>query len=645
MGVGESRIAAGSAVGSAAGSAVGATDAELYRRFVEKLELRYFFYSHDLSGVFTYVSPSLTQVLGYEPEEFRRHFTTYLTESSLNLETVHHTNLSIQGIQQPPYLVEIKHKNGSIRLLEVAEYPARDDGGNIVAVEGVAQDVTEVQQGETALRDANQHLKILVDAAPMAIFALDAEGNALSWNNAAERIFGWRAEEVIGCQLPIVPPGQENEFHSLVRRVIAGESVLGVERSRIRRNGSTVEVAISALALPGPDGPPCGLIAYVEDITERKRSATAMRESETKFGVLFEQMNDAAFLACAESGLILDANRKAELLLGKTRSEIIGMHQDELHPAERRDEYRRIFSAHVRMGHSPQTPVEVVRADEKRVPVEISSSTMIIDGRRVILGLFRDVTERHRIHEELQQRYESEMAARGEAEAAVQARDEFLLVAAHDLKTPLATLKIQTDGMRKMEASGRLAPPVIEKGLKLIERQVERLIHLERSLMELALINEGKFELVKSRCDLAEIVQEVTGRYAPLLERAHCALESALGCGATGFWDRDRVERIVENLLSNAAKFGAGHPIRVDVTAAGEMVRLTISDQGVGIPSDQQERIFERFDRGSTATHYGGMGMGLFIVSKIVNAHSGAIRVESSPHQGASFIVELPIEA
>jgi PAS domain S-box-containing protein len=621
---------------------LGEADAELYRRFVEKLELEYFFYRHDLAGVFTYLSPSLTRVLGYATEDFQRHYTSYLTDTPLNQETVRHTELSIQGIQQPPYLVEIKHRNGSIRFLEVVEYPVRDDGGEVVAVEGVAQDVTERKRDAAALANAHQHLKVLVDSAPSAILALDRQGNVLSWNGAAERIFGWREEEVVGRPLPIIPPGKEEEFRSLFDRILRGESVRGVERSRVRRNGSPVEISLSASALTGPDGLPRGLIAYIEDVTERKRSGEAMRESEAKFRAIFEHMNDAAILADVESGRLIDANPSAERLLGKPRAEIIGMHQWELHPADRLDEYRRIFADHIQMEHTPQTPAEVVRADGHRVPVVISSSTMALGGRLVILGLFRDDTDRRRAEEELARRFECELAARKEAEDAVRARDEFLLVAAHDLKTPLSAMRIQVDGMRKLAEEGRLAEPVIRKGLSLIDRQVERLIRLVRGLLELARLHEGKLELVKSRCDLAEIVHEVTERYAPILELAHCTLDRALGPGATGRWDRDRIEQAVENLLSNAVKFGAGHPIRVEVVALDGTARVTISDQGIGISAEHQERIFERFNRGSSSSHYGGMGMGLFIVRQIVEAHGGSTRVTSAHHKGAAFTVELP---
>jgi signal transduction histidine kinase len=222
-------------------------------------------------------------------------------------------------------------------------------------------------------------------------------------------------------------------------------------------------------------------------------------------------------------------------------------------------------------------------------------------------------------------------------------RDEFLVVAAHDLKTPLGALGIQIEGMRKLAEEKRLTEPVIRKGLNLIERQTGRLIRLVRGLLELSRIHQGRLNLERTACDLAEIVRDVCDRYAPVLEKARCTLECGLDAGASGSWDRDRLEQVVENLLSNAAKFGPGRPIRIEVVAPADgRASLTVSDQGIGIPDDQQTRIFERFERGTSSPHYGGMGMGLFIVRKIVEAHGGTIRVASSPHHGTSFTVELP---
>ncbi|MFC1737943.1 PAS domain S-box protein [Planctomycetota bacterium] len=136
---------------------------EKYRRLVENLRQEYFFYSHRPDGVFEYISPSITQVLGYSEQEFLKHYTEYLTDNPINKEVIHHSELSVQGKQQPPYEVEIFHKDGSIHRLEVAEAPVFDEQGKVIAVEGIAHDITERLRAEVELQKARDELEIRVE--------------------------------------------------------------------------------------------------------------------------------------------------------------------------------------------------------------------------------------------------------------------------------------------------------------------------------------------------------------------------------------------------------------------------------------------------------------------------------------------------
>jgi PAS domain S-box-containing protein len=135
---------------------------EKYRRLIENLQDNYFFYVHDTEGIFTYISPSITNVLGYSAEEFLSHYSEYLTDNPINKEVIKHTALSIQSIKQPPYEVEIYHKDGTIRSLQVQEVPISDTNGNVIAVEGIAQDITERKQSEEELSKYHERLEELV---------------------------------------------------------------------------------------------------------------------------------------------------------------------------------------------------------------------------------------------------------------------------------------------------------------------------------------------------------------------------------------------------------------------------------------------------------------------------------------------------
>src|SRR5262249_17901718 len=147
---------------------------------------------------------------------------------------------------------------------------------------------------------------------------------------------------------------------------------------------------------------------------------------------------------------------------------------------------------------------------------------------------------------------------------------------------------------------------------------------------------------IREPTDLAAVVRDVVASLEPKLERARCAIAVDARGPIIGMWDGQRVGQAASNLLSNAMKFGAGSPIEGTVEAVDGMARLSVQDHGIGIPPEDQERIFGPFERAVSLSHYGGFGVGLWTARRIVEAHGGTIRVESRPGEGAKFIVELP---
>ncbi len=142
--------------------------------------------------------------------------------------------------------------------------------------------------------------------------------------------------------------------------------------------------------------------------------------------------------------------------------------------------------------------------------------------------------------------------------------------------------------------------------------------------------------------DLAKLVRDLVERTGEDLERAGCTLKIDADVPVVGRWDPFRLDQIVTNLLSNAVKYGHGKPIEVKVEASGDVARLSVTDHGIGIAPSNQARIFGRFERAVSERHFGGFGLGLWIVRQIIESHGGAIRVSSEPGQGSTFTVELP---
>ena len=241
---------------------------------------------------------------------------------------------------------------------------------------------------------------------------------------------------------------------------------------------------------------------------------------------------------------------------------------------------------------------------------------------------------------------QQEQAARRAAEEALQARDVFLSVAAHELRTPLTPLQLQLETLaRRSRASGGrgLLPEQLAAPLERAVHQTKRLGRLVHELLDVARLTSGQLVLQRETFDLAEAIREVCERFAPEQLRRGSALQVRTAGDAVGSWDPMRIEQVVTNLLDNAIKFGQGRPIEIEVVVAAPGVRMTVRDQGIGIPEADAARIFDKFERAVSERHFGGLGLGLWISRRIVEAHEGSMSVHSRPGEGATFTVVLPL--
>jgi len=221
--------------------------------------------------------------------------------------------------------------------------------------------------------------------------------------------------------------------------------------------------------------------------------------------------------------------------------------------------------------------------------------------------------------------------------AQVQGAFELVGVAAHDLGNPLLALQLR---LQRLRAQTR-EDPRVQQGLALVEREARRMGLMVHDLLDLSRLSAGRLPLDLEELDLAALTREVAERFSDQAAAAGSPLVVHAQRPVHGRWDRQRLDRVATNLLSNALKFGQGQPVEVHVLAEGGRVRLAVKDHGVGLPSNAQERLFGRFERLGT-TGRPGTGLGLYIVHQLVEAHGGTIHVSSRPGHGATFTVELP---
>ena len=224
------------------------------------------------------------------------------------------------------------------------------------------------------------------------------------------------------------------------------------------------------------------------------------------------------------------------------------------------------------------------------------------------------------------------------AQEALQARDEFLSIAAHEIRGPITSMHMAAQAIQK----GKVAPRAMSKVLEVIQREDRRLARFVDELLDLGRIRGGRMHFNYEQMDLSDVVREAAARVGAELARSGSSLSVTTEGRCVGHWDRFRLDQVVTNLLSNAIKFGLGKPIAISVRAHEGKVRLVVKDHGIGIPPEMHERIFLPFERAVAVRHYGGLGLGLFIARTVVDDLGGKISLESSPKAGASFTVELP---
>ncbi len=230
---------------------------------------------------------------------------------------------------------------------------------------------------------------------------------------------------------------------------------------------------------------------------------------------------------------------------------------------------------------------------------------------------------------------------------AIRIRDEFLSVASHELRTPITSMRLNLQIFkRNMERGnpGAFEPERIRKMVVQTDQQLGRLVRLVEDMLDISRINTGQLSVRAEIVDLALLIRESVARLDPQLSRAGCQVDQALEENVYVSCDPFRIEQVITNLITNAYRYGAGKPINIcmDRTADG-FAEIQIVDHGIGIAPENQERIFGRFERAVGPDEISGLGLGLFIVKKIVSLHQGSIRVESAMGRGSTFLVKLPV--
>ena len=492
-------------------------------------------------------------------------------------------------------------------------------------------------------RSSEECYRLLVDGVKdYAIFMLDPIGQVVTWNTGAEHIKGYRAAEAIGKHFSLFYPAEDVAGGKPEREleIAAAEGRLEDDGWRVRKDGSRFWANIVITALRNDAGVLMGFAEVIRDMTERRAGEDALREAEERMRSVVNHVIDG-IITIDERGMVESFNPAAEKIFGHPAVEVVGRNVKMLMPEPYHGGHDGYLTNYVRT-HQPKIigigrEVEGLRSDGSTFPMELAVSEFHLAGRRYFTGIIRDITERKRLERELHKRI-AELAETGHR------KDEFLAMLAHELRNPLAAI---TTAMQLSTMSG--VQDQINWCMEVINRQVKHLTRLIDDLLDVSRITRGKVQLRKETIDAYPVINGALEAIRPLIEQRNHELIVSLRPGLRLEADPMRLEQILVNLLTNAARYtDSGGTIWFTAGHEENDIVIKVLDTGIGIPPEELPKMFELFAQGdrSLARSEGGLGIGLTLVRSLAEMHGGSVTATSEgPGKGSEFIVRLPAVA
>jgi PAS domain S-box-containing protein len=482
-------------------------------------------------------------------------------------------------------------------------------------------------------------LAAIVATSDDAIISKDLNGIIQSWNGSAERIFGYKADEIIGKSiLTLIPPERSGEETQILQRLMRGERIDHFQTIRVRKDGTRIPVSVTISPIRNSQGKIVAASKILRDLSQSSQMAG-----------MFEAIvasSDDAIVGKDLNGVVRSWNAAAERIFGYSAAEMIGRPISILIPADRQNEEPQILERLKRGDRVDHFETVRVRKDGQQIDVSVTISPIRGPTGEVIGAskIARDVTTLKRVLEEREMLLKSEQNARRDAERVNRVKDEFLATLSHELRTPLNAIL----GWAQLLQSGTVAPEDLTQGLETIERNARIQTRLVEELLDISRIISGKIRLDVQPLDLPAIVSESIESVRPAANAKGIKLYKVLDSKAGPVMgDSSRIQQVIWNLLTNAIKYTPrGGSVQVYLRRVNSHLEITVTDTGQGIKPEFLPQLFTRFAQAdsSTTRRHGGLGLGLAIVRHLVELHGGTVRAFSQgENEGATFTVSLPL--
>lgn len=509
-----------------------------------------------------------------------------------------------------------------------------------ILAEAFDQMVSSLEARQEELAKRERHLAEAQKVARVGSWEYDPATGKIVWSSVLFDLMGRSpdlSEPTYEELVNIIHPEDRGKLDERVFAALTEGKPYRFDYRVVAPDGALRHLAATGEPVFDDYGRVVGLFGTVMDITERKRAEEELRNSEARFRTIFEAARDAVVLADVETGIVVDANPQAEKLLGRPKQEIIGMHQSQLHPQEDESYSREAFAQHIVTDGVVPVVHQIVTSDGTHVPVEIKSSTIeLAPGKRCLMGIFRDITERKRSEEEILTLNRNLREWGNELASVNRELEAFSYSLSHDLKGHLTSISVAAEALQAL--SGELGE---DAGfcLSTILSQVERMEELFEAMLLLSRVTRA--EMWDEEVDLSKLVSDMAARLKH--ENPERRIEWDITPGITVWGDARLLMAALENLVGNAWKYTGKTEvaqIAFGVLGRGEEV-FFIRDNGDGFDMAKAERLFHPFHRLHDKGEFKGSGIGLATVQRIVQRHGGRIWAEAQKGKGATFFFTL----
>lgn len=509
-------------------------------------------------------------------------------------------------------------------------------------------DVTERYK----INSVSSILAAIVNSSEDAIISTSLDGVITSWNQGAEHLFGYRSTEALGRNVFLfIPKERHEEERAVFAKMRQGEKVKHFETERITRDGQRIKISMTVSPVKDSTERTIGVSRISHDITERREAQRQLQASETRFRRLFEAANDGILILDGETRKITHVNPFLVKMLDYPESHFLGKELWEIGFLSDKQASQHAMQLLHEKGTLRYESLPLEDRQGRTHPVEMVANLYQEDQQLVVQCNIRDISERSRL-ETLQRIQAVELSDLHRR------KDEFLAMLSHELRSPLAPIAnaVQLLGLHYMGEDS-----IQRHAIEIIERQLSQLQHLVDDLLEVSRITTGRVQLRCEWININEIVNSAAESIRPLVE--HRRHELTITLPPKPIWleaDRARLEQVLVNLLTNAAKYtDIGGKISLSVkleenvlvskSSAAEQpnraVAIRVRDTGVGISPELKPKVFDLFTQSDRSLDraQGGLGIGLALVQRITELHAGTVEVSSALGKGSEFIVRLPI--